>query len=269
MNLQGVLTTLGIVRPVRPQGFCPACRRVEPVGAAGAAATVEVTQLTFVALAVLAAAAVSWFFAVWKARSMGAMAMGLGPVGSFAASWTVMMAAMMLPSALPLVMEFARVSHRRKNWWAGTLLLGATYIAVWLVFGLAAYALYTALQMPWPDQRLISGLVLVLAGVYAITPLKRAFEARCRQVCALHGPSSFNLFRRALSVGTRYGVTCIGCTAPLMVAMVLMGMTAIVWMVILAAAVLLHKLVSTAAILPRFLLSASLVLLGVAYVVLA
>src|SRR5258708_34852063 len=78
--------------------------------------------------------------------------------------------------------------------------------------------------MPWPDQRLIGGLALVLAALYAITPIKRASEARCRALCELHDPLPFNLLRSAVVAGVRYGLSCMGCTAGLMVAAVIIGM---------------------------------------------
>jgi predicted metal-binding membrane protein len=88
-------------------------------------------------------------------RLMGAIDMGLGSVQSFATTWVVMMAAMMLPSALPLVFEFVRNSEGRTGWQAAAGALSLSYLSVWLLFGLICYALYRAPNMPWPDQRLI------------------------------------------------------------------------------------------------------------------
>lgn len=116
---------------------------------------------------VLVATAVAWIVVIDQSnsmeKSMGAMATGLGSPGSFAAGWLMMMAAMMLPTAVPLVFEFARHSGRRAGWQVATSLLIATYLAVWLAFGVATYLVYDALRMPWADQRLIGGASLVLA----------------------------------------------------------------------------------------------------------
>ena len=57
------------------------------------------------------------------------------------------------------------------------------------------YMLYNAVGMPWPNQGLIGAAALVIAGLYALTPIKRASEAFCRERCALHGPLPFNLMR--------------------------------------------------------------------------
>jgi predicted metal-binding membrane protein len=180
-----------------------------------------------------------------------------------------MMAAMMLPSATPLVFEFARNAEGRRGWRAATALLGATYLGVWLAFGAVCYGLSNAVGMPWPNQGLVGGAALVIAGLYALTPLKRAAEARCRELCALHGPLPFNLMRSAVMVGARYGLSCLGCSAGVMVAMVLIGMSNVVWMLVLAAVVLAYK-VGPAPTRPRMLaLSAAMVALGVAYAVAA
>ena len=60
------------------------------------------------------------------------------------------------------------------------LLLAVTYLGVWLIFGVVCYAIYTAAGMPWPNQAVVVGLALALAGVYSFTPIKRASQARCR-----------------------------------------------------------------------------------------
>jgi predicted metal-binding membrane protein len=56
--------------------------------------------------------------------------LGLGPIESFAATWVVMMAAMMLPSAVPVVLEFARTAERRRGWPVATGVLAVTYLGV-------------------------------------------------------------------------------------------------------------------------------------------
>ncbi|HEX5415580.1 MAG TPA: DUF2182 domain-containing protein [Chloroflexota bacterium] len=266
MALNQLLSTAGLLRPARV-GFCPACR----VGLSGAAARGS-SELAVPALAVaatLVAAGGAWAYTIARAGAMGEMAMGLGAWESFAGAWVAMMAAMMLPSAIPLIFEFARESEGRRAWPVATMLLALTYLAVWLAFGLVCYAVYVALGMPWPDQDLAAGVALILAGVYALTPLKRASQARCRELCALHGPLPFNLLRGAMIVGVRYGISCAGCSAGLMIAMVLIGMSNLLAAVVLAAAVLIYKLAPPLAWRSEMVLSLCLVATGVAYGLLA
>src|SRR6266487_1351737 len=199
-----LFTAIGLVRLARPGGFCPACRVLMK-----ARARPELAKPTVAALVVLAVAGVAWAAMVHHSRMAG-MDMGLGPIESFAVTWVVMMAAMMLPSAIPVVLEFARTAEGRRGWPVATGVLVVTYLGVWLIFGVVCYAIYTAAGMPSPNQAMVAGLALALAGIYSVSPIKRASQARCRELCALHGPLPFNLMRSAAVVGARYGLSCLG-----------------------------------------------------------
>ena len=225
----------------------------------------ELAKPMVVALVVLAVAGIAWAAMAHHSHAMAGMDMGLGPIESFAVTWVVMMAAMMLPSAIPVVLEFARTAEGRRGWPVATGVLAVTYLGVWLMFGVVCYALYTAARMPWPNQAVVVGLALALAGVYSVSPIKRASQARCRELCALHGPLPFNLMRSAAVVGARYGLSCFGCSAALMVAMVLMGMSSLWWMVILGIVVLIYKLAPPLRMRYELVFSLALAALGVAY----
>ena len=262
MSHAEVLSAVGLIRPSRRRGFCPACRLFQT-----GESQQEIAAPALIALGFLIVAAFAWALTIAWSRSMDDMSMGLGSIDAFIAGWTVMMAAMMLPSATPLAFEFARNAEGRRGWPAATAMLGVTYLGVWLAFGVVCYALYNAVGMPWPNQGLIGGAALGIAGLYALTPVKRASEARCRELCALHGPLPFNLMRSAVVAGARYGVSCLGCSAGLMVAVVLIGMSNLIWMIVLSAVVLAYK-VAPAPRLPWMLaLSAAMVALGVVYAV--
>jgi predicted metal-binding membrane protein len=263
-----LVTAVGLVRPARPAGFCPACR----VLMKALDARPELAKPVVATLVVLVVAGMAWAAMVQPSRSMAGMAgmdMGLGSIQSFAVTWVVMMAAMMLPSAIPVVLEFARTAERRRGWAVATGVLAVTYLGVWLTFGVVGYALYTAAGMPWPNQGVVVGLALALAGVYSLTPIKRASQARCRELCALHGPLPFNLMRSAAVAGARYGASCLGCSAALMVAMVLMGMSSPWWALILGIVVLIYKLAPPLRMRAELALSLALVGLGVAYLIMA
>jgi len=261
-----LLSRIGLLRPVRRSAFCPACKGWLGGDDGGRVVSPrEIAPPALAAATVLGVATVAWIAVIHQSRSMGDMAMGLGSPGSFAAGWLMMMAAMMLPTALPLVFEFVRHSERRAGWQVATGLLCATYLAVWLAFGVAAYLAYGALRMPWADQRLIGGASLVLAGIHAVTPFKRSSEARCRELCALHGPLPFNLQRSAVVAGARYGVSCIGCTAALMAAAVLIGMSSFGRMAVMSGLVLLYKLAPVPGMGQRAVLAVAVAALGVLY----
>ena len=257
-----LLAAIGVVRQARPGGFCPACRLLMKARDARQ----ELAKPMAAALVILAVSGMAWAAMVHHSGAMAGMDMGLGPIWTFAATWIVMMAAMMLPSAIPVVLEFARTAERRRGWQVATGVLAATYLGVWLVFGVVCYAVYTALRMPWPNQAVVAGVALALAGVYSVSPIKRASQARCRELCALHGPLPFNLMRSAAVAGARYGWSCLGCSAALMVAMVLIGMSSLWWAVILGIVVLIYKLAPPLRIRDELVLSLALAALGVAYV---
>ena len=260
MSHAQMLSAVGLIRTSRRRGFCPACRLFETGDGPQ-----EISAPALIAVAFVIVAAAAWAVTIARMSSMDDMTMGLGPVGAFAAGWAVMMAAMMFPSATPLVFEFARNAEGRRGWQAATALLGVTYLGIWLAFGVACYVVYNAVGMPWPNQGLVGGVALILAGLYALTPLKRATEARCRELCALHGPLPFNLMRSAVVAGGRYGLSCLGCSAGLMVAMVLIGLSNLTWMLALTSVLLIYKLAPAPTLRWSLALSATVVGLGVLY----
>ena len=146
MSHAQVLSAVGLIRTSRRRGFCPACRLFQTGDGPQ-----EIAAPALIALAFLIVAALAWALTIVRLSSMDDMAMGLGSFGPFVASWAVMMTAMMLPSAIPLVFEFAQNTERRRGWQAATALLGATYLGMWLAFGVVCYMLYNAVGMPWPN----------------------------------------------------------------------------------------------------------------------
>jgi predicted metal-binding membrane protein len=260
MSQAELLSAVGLIRTSRRRGFCPACRLFQTGDGSQ-----EIAAPALIALGFLIVAALAWTVTIVRMSSMDGMTMGLGPLGPFVVAWTVMMAAMMFPSAMPLVFEFARNVERRRGWRTATALLGMTYLGVWLVFGVVCYVLYQALGMPWPNQAVVGGVALIIAGLYALTPLKRASEARCRELCAVHGPLPFNLTRSAVVAGGRYGLSCLGCSAGLMVAMVLVGVSNLLWMIALTALILVYKLAPAVTLRWASALSAAIIVLGVVY----
>src|SRR5437870_12938158 len=122
-----LFAAIGLVRRARLGGFCPACRLLMKARDARQ----ELAKPMVAALIVLAVAGVAWAAMVQQSRSMAGMAgmdMGLGPIESFAATWVVMMAAMMLPSALPAVAASARTAERRRGCQLATGGLSGTYV---------------------------------------------------------------------------------------------------------------------------------------------
>lgn len=266
MSLGQALSAVGLIRPIRRRGFCPACRgwNAETADVPGRRDS-EISPPAVTALAFLALAAVAWVLTIERSRSMSEMAMSPGTFGSYATGWTVMMAAMMLPSALPFVYEFARRSEGRRRCWAATGVLAATYLSIWVGFGLVSYAVLDVIPVPPANQGLVGGVALALAGLYGLTPIKAASEARCRELCSFHGPLPFGLVRSAVVAGARYGLSCLGCSAGLMVALAIIGMSNLAWMVVLAGVVLVYKLAPAPSLRRTWLLSTALIAMALVY----
>jgi predicted metal-binding membrane protein len=167
--------------------------------------------------ATLGLAAGSWVIAVWQMRGMDmGTATQLGSFAFFIAVWVAMMAAMMLPGAVPAVLRRAAAGGLR----AVPLFIGS-YLAVWALAGVAVYELYR------PHGSVAAGAVTVAAGVYELTPLKR----RCRQRC-----------RDSTGSGFGFGLCCAGSSAGLMAVLVVLGVMSITWMAVIAVLVLVQKL---------------------------
>jgi predicted metal-binding membrane protein len=268
MSVSEVLSAARLIRPTRRGGYCPACRGWNAGTTDRPDRTeTEISPPALTALAFLGLAVAAWSLTIWQSTSAGGMetGMGVGSLESFATSWAVMMTAMMLPSALPLVYEFARRSEGRRRWQAATGVLAATYLSIWLGFGVVCYLVLSGWPVPRADQGPAGGVALALAGLYGLTPIKAASEARCRELCSLHGPLPFSLVRSALIAGARYGLSCVGCSAGLMVSMAIIGMSNLVWVVILASVVLVYKLAPAPSMRRTWLLSAALIAMAAVY----
>jgi predicted metal-binding membrane protein len=154
--------------------------------------------------------------------------------GLWIGAWTVMMAAMMLPSTSPLVLLYARQSTATSS-----ALLTTGYVAVWAAVGLAAYAV--DMRLPDPSNRVV-GAVLIAAGLYQLTPLKTACLMRCRN------PADFLVthWRRgrvgALRLGVEHGAYCVGCCWALMGVLIVAGSMGLAWVVAIALVVAAEKL---------------------------
>jgi predicted metal-binding membrane protein len=173
---------------------------------------------TTAASATLCLAAVSSIVAV---RQLDGMDMGvateLGSLAFFVAAWVPMMAAMMLPGAMPAVARFVRAGGGMR---AAPRFAGS-YLAVWTVVGFAVYVLYR------PHGSSAAAVLTIAAGIYELTPLKHGCRRRCRQ---------------NLRSGFEYGLYCVGSSLGLMVMLVALGVMSVTWMCVVGALVLGQKL---------------------------
>ena len=207
--------------------------------------------------ALIAASLLAWALLAWMAVDMAHPLVRLTmPGGSrwsasnaeaIFAMWAVMMAAMMLPSALPVVLAFVRLSLQQRERARASAFVAA-YLMAWWAFSAVATALQWVLQWRgWVDPMIASRsgaldvVLLLLAGVYQFSPLKRACLARCRS------PLGFLIggwrpgLAGAFAMGLQHGLFCLGCCWALMVLLFVGGVMNIAWVAALALAVALEK----------------------------
>src|SRR5262245_11203364 len=150
------------------------------------------------------------------------MEMGMGPDltmgGSWplvAATWVAMMVAMMFPAAAPMVLLYGRMRQHDPT---SVTLFTAAYIALWFAFGAVAYLLSAAVEdaasrsewvaMNWGR---VGGALLVLAGVYQLTPLKDFCLRHCRSPLAFVMSHWRDGRAGAVKMGLTHGLYCMGC----------------------------------------------------------
>jgi predicted metal-binding membrane protein len=235
--------------------------RAESMKVPHIAASVKDRAIDMAALASLCALA--WSYLLYMGWGMAHMDVGaamafmprmtswqLPDLGLVFAMWAIMMVAMMLPSAAPMLLLFAALSRQlqrarpRTHWCA---FVGG-YVAVWSAFSVVM----TLLQWGLLEARLVSpmmetsgkwlgGVLLLMAGLFQFTSFKLACLANCRS------PLSFLVaeWRASLSgawiMGVRHGLFCLGCCWSVMLLLFVLGVMNVVWIAVLASFVLLEK----------------------------
>ena len=202
-------------------------------------------------------AALAWAYILYLASDMGRMMIPLTESwspGDFIfqyGMWSVMMVAMMVPSAAPMVLMFAAVNRKRRERqqpFVPTSVFLMGYVAVWSGFALAA----TLAQWGFHSAALLSpmmestsayfGAALVVgAGLFQFTPLKRACLTQCRTplgfIMTEWRPGGLG----AVTMGVRHGAFCVGCCWVLMALLFVTGVMSLLWVAVIAGFILLEK----------------------------
>jgi predicted metal-binding membrane protein len=230
-------------------------------------------------IALAAATGAAWLLTIYEAVSMnmpmgfavrgGASAEGMGDMAGmamggiaaagwsfqnavvFVAVWTVMMAAMMLPAAAPMIFMFAAAQGRREREVAvPTSIFVLGYILVWAAAGILVYALVQigselATSLAEPERAkwapLALGITLAVAGLYQFTPVKRVCLSHCRSPLAFIAQHWRDGRIGALMMGIRHGLYCFGCCWALFAILVAAGVMSMAWMLLLTLVVFAEK----------------------------
>jgi predicted metal-binding membrane protein len=255
---------------------------------AGKIERILIQDRRLVALALLSLSVLAWAYLVVMARQMAAgdmTLMGMGAPSTMTGPnmmdamttsqmpwslltfflmfimWSVMMIGMMIPSAAPMILLFARVQRRKLADHAPAVRIAAFtagYLLVWTLFSLIA----TGLQWALTELRLLSPMmestnqflgagVLLAAGIYQLTPLKLACLKQCQSPIGFltghwkDGPLG------SLSMGIEHGMFCLGCCWLLMALLFVGGVMNLIWVAVIATFVLLEKVVPKGEIVGR------------------
>jgi predicted metal-binding membrane protein len=192
-----------------------------------------------------------WGDTTWLAEICRALPQGerLAPAVAYASAWLLMIAAMMLPTTLPLLAIFRRIVGARDDAKSLVAALVAGYAVVWLGFGIVVYAIDAAVRAlatsGWllAHGWIVGAIVIGLAGAFQFSALKYRCLERCRS------PFGFVNGRwrgrqplvESLRLGIEHGAFCVGCCWALMLVTFVVGMGNIGWMLIVAAAMAAEK----------------------------
>lgn len=204
----------------------------------------------------------AWAFLVRMAREMAAhasMGMAMPMPAAWDAGrglltflmWAIMMVAMMVPSAAPMIAIFATINRRRAESGTAavpTAIFLAGYLVVWSAFSLVATLGQGALQ--WAAllspstlraAPVAGGVLLLVAGAYQLTPLKYACLSRCQSPLGFVMTEWREGRAGAFVMGLRHGAFCVGCCWALMTLLFVAGVMNLLWVAALAALVLVEK----------------------------
>lgn len=210
-------------------------------------------NLILVSLLILAGA--SWLIVLWQSAGTST-AMGAGwtmgmRIPLFMAIWIAMMAAMMFPTAAPMILTFARISAGKRQQGQAPVpawVFTGAYLLVWTLFGALAYLAAAGVDwqvsqsMWWKDHAVrVGGAAIALAGLYQFSPLKHTCLSKCRT------PLGFILgfwrdgYAGALNMGFRHGAYCLGCCWFLFVILFPLGVMNVTVMILITALIFAEK----------------------------
>jgi predicted metal-binding membrane protein len=217
-------------------------------------ATFRKERNLILALLVLLSVA-AWGVVLWQVGGM-ASGLGMGPTMGLAAPlflalWVAMMVAMMFPSAAPMILVFERVYTEKRaagQAFVPTWVFVAGYLAVWTAFGALAFALAAGAEALagqvsglMENAARVGGGLLVLAGLYQLTPLKDVCLAKCRSPLGFILTSWREGRLGAFRMGLEHGLYCTGCCWLLFVILFPLGMANIAAMAALTLLIFAEK----------------------------
>jgi predicted metal-binding membrane protein len=189
----------------------------------------------------------------------------------FLVMWIVMMVAMMLPTAAPMILTFHKVqaaNRQPRDAFVSTWVFVAAYLVVWAFAGLAAYVGMQAAEaaivraaLPPTAVAQLGGAIIVVAGIYQLTPLKDVCLSKCREPIDFIVTSYRDGATSALEMGFLHGAYCLGCCWLLFVILFPLGIMNVAAMAAVTLIILAEKTLPWPRLAP-YATAAALVLYG-------
>ena len=215
---------------------------------------------------VVAVVAIAWGYTIYLAQTNAAMGMSMGLAAGNVRPWTgvdfslmylmwaVMMVAMMVPSAAPMILLFATVNRRRREQsgpFVSTGVFLSGYLVVWTGFALVAtlgnWGLHQASlltsMMGGTSSGYLGGALLLTAGIFQWSQLKYVCLTHCRSPLSFLMSDWKDGTGGAFKMGLKHGRYCLGCCWILMALLFVLGVMNLVWIAALAAFVLAEKVI--------------------------
>ncbi|MBI4277683.1 MAG: DUF2182 domain-containing protein [Armatimonadetes bacterium] len=202
----------------------------------------------------LGLAGAAWVSLIRQSAEAGAPmmgpAMGMG-AAPFVGLWVLMMVAMMFPAAAPMILTYARVHAGKRQHgqaFVPTWVFVGAYLVIWTLFGVLAYGAAAMVEAQarhsyWLMNHAarIGGGLLVLAGLYQLSPLKHSCLSKCRSPLHFILTSWREGYGGAFRMGLEHGVYCLGCCWLLFLVLLPLGVMNIAAMVTVAALIFAEK----------------------------
>ena len=199
-----------------------------------------------------------WVFLAWAALDMtNPLAMLMMPMSSLWSAaniiaifimWSLMMMAMMLPSAAPMILTFAGLSRQNRMKFS-TLSFTGAYLVIWIIFSIGAVIIHWLLQYTGlmsakmvTSSELLSGILLITVGVLQFSPLKKSCLKYCRSPISFLMTDWRKGIKGAWIMGFRHGWYCLGCCYALMLLLFVGGVMNLAWVAALTLAVAIEKM---------------------------
>ena len=186
--------------------------------------------------------------------------------------WFTMMVAMMTPTVVPMITMFATVNKSKKLKqlpYATTWLFLLGYLLAWGVFSIVVSLIQWPLHErglldPMMDSRsyLLSGAILIIAGIYQFTPLKDVCLNQCRTPLGFIMTAWKDGNMGALKMGLHHGLFCVGCCWALMLILFAVGVMNMLWVILITIFVLLEKVLPISPTATRMITGVALIIWG-------